>query len=380
MSILKKIFFLSLFVLIISLLFWGIYNLSFKSKSTPASTKNTDSGKNTSAATNTSATEKIALVSKEAVVAPVLSADKNSIDYLSQKSGQSFQIDFYGNMQKTLSTENISGLVEAVWSPDRSKVVIKAKNQNNSFSMLDLAAKTSTPLKSNLDQASWQLNANRILYKFYDPKTKERTLNVSDPDGSNWLKISDIPYQKLSVAQIPRTGLISFWNTGDAYDQTNFQSMSILGGDAKILNTKSFGADYLWNSSGDWVLVSHTDAKGGSKMELGVMNAQGGEYKNLEIPTFVTKCTWSQDGKTVYYALPGGIPDNSVLPNDYKDNRFQTTDTFWKVDVAKGKKTRLVEIGDIKGQYDASQMFLNKTESLLFFVNKLDGKIYKIAL
>jgi hypothetical protein len=39
-----------------------------------------------------------------------------------------------------------------------------------------------------------------------------------------------------------------------------------------------------------------------------------------------------------------------------------------------------VEVGSIKGQYDVSQLFLNQSESLLFFVNKIDGKIYKLAI
>ncbi|MFA7319275.1 MAG: hypothetical protein WC022_01625 [Parcubacteria group bacterium] len=378
MSVLKKIFFLSLFVLAVSLLFWGVYNLSFKNNSaTTAKKTDADTAQN---ATPADEVGKITAVSKETVLAPVLSSDKNSIDYLSKKTGQLFQIDFYGNVQKTLSFENISDPLDAAWSVDRSKIIVKTDDAKTPFSFYDLAAKTSAPLKSNLDQVSWQINANRILYKYYDAETKTRTLNVSDPDGKNWTKLSDIPYKNLSVAQIPRTGLISFWNSGDAYLPANFQSMPVVGGDIATLDTKNFGADYLWDNSGQWALVSHTDAKGGTKMELGLMNSRGGEYKNLEIPTFITKCVWSNDGKIVFYALPGGIPDNSVLPNDYKDGKFQTTDTFWKVDIATGKKTRVVEVGSIKGQYDASQLFLNQGESLLFFVNKLDGKIYKLAL
>lgn len=378
MSTLKKIFFLSVFILAVSSLFWGIYNLSFKSRS---STKNTpDSTKNIPSTSNDTATDKISPISKEAVVAPVISSDKDSINYLSRKSGQIFQIDFYGNIQKTFSSENIDNLIYATWSPDKLGLITQSKNQNGLFYFHNLNTKTKTPLKDNLDQIVWQTNANRILYKYYDAKTKTRTLNVSDPDGSNWLKLFDLTYKNISIAQIPRTGLISFWNTGDAFLQTNFQAVPAIGGTVKTIDTSSFGSDYLWNSDGDKALISHADAKGGFKIELGIMNANGGEYKSLGIPTFVTKCAWSQDGKTVYYALPGGIPDNSVLPNDYKDNKFQTTDTFWKVDVTNGKKTRVVEISDIKDQYDVSQPFLNKSESLLFFVNKLDDKLYKVSL
>ena len=381
MSLLKKIFFLSLFILGVSLLFWGVYNLSFKSN-TPTTTAVDNAPTKKTNSDIKAGTEKISPASQTAVIAPTLSPDGNSLDYFSAQSGQLLQADFYGETQKTLSQQKISGLSDAFWSVDKLKVILEthATNNTSSFSFYDTATGTITPLKKNLDQVVWQTNANRILYKYYDATTKTRTLNVSDPDGSNWTKIADLPYQNVSIAQIPRTGLVSFWNSGDAYIQTNLQTVPLIGGATKTLSTNGFGADYLWDAAGDRTLVSHTNSKGGFQMGLGIMNANGGEYRNLDIPTFITKCVWSKDGRTVFYALPGDIPNNSILPNDYNAGKFQTTDTFWKVDTQTGEKTRLVEISDINGQYDASQMFLNQSESLLFFVNKIDGKLYKIAL
>ncbi len=377
MSILKKIFFLSVFVFVLSLLFWGIYKLSFKDNSATVADKTS-----TKPATPVAAANKIEPVSGEAVIAPTLAADGNSLNYFLEKSGQLLQVDFYGKVQQTLSAKNISNLSDAYWSIDKLKLVIKTKASDNgaTFSFLDLASGETKPLKDNLDEVAWQTNANRILYKYYSPETKERTLNVADPDGSNWTKIADLNYKSLSVAQIPKTGLISFWNTGDAYVQTNFQAIPLLGGTAKTILATGFGADYLWNFSGDWALISHSDSQGGAKMELGMVNVNGGEYKNLGIPTFIDKCVWAENGQAIYYALPGGIPDNSVLPNDYKAGKFKTADTFWKVNIKTGEKTRLIETADIPGQYDASQLFLNKSESLLFFVNKIDGKLYRLTL
>ncbi len=371
-------------MLALSLLFWGVYNLSFKSPTPSDALKNTPPAvtldKNSAASTDLIG--KISAVSKEAVLAPTLSADGASLNYFSPQSGQVMQADFYGNIQKTLAEKNISGLVDAFWSVDKLKAIIKIAPTSDApyFAFYDLSAQTIAPLKNNLDQVTWQTNANRILYKFYDAQSQERTLNISDPDGSHWTKIADIPYKNISVAQVPRTGLVSFWNSGDAYQKTSFQVTPIIGGGSKILDATSFGSDYLWSPSGDRILVSHTNAIGGGEMQLGVMNANGGEYKNLGVPTFASKCVWGKDGVTVFYALPGGIPDNAVLPNDYKTGKFKTADTFWKVNIKTGEKTRLVEIADIAGQYDASQLFLNQSESLLFFVNKLDNKLYKIAL
>ena len=115
-------------------------------------------------------------------------------------------------------------------------------------------------------------------------------------------------------------------------------------------------------------------------MQLAIANDRGGEYKNLDIPSFVSKTAWSRDNKTVYYALPGNVPANAILPNDYNDKKFLSTDTFWKVNVATGEKSRIIPLDKIGGQYDASNLFLNSDESLLFFINRADGKLYKIGL
>jgi hypothetical protein len=153
-----------------------------------------------------------------------------------------------------------------------------------------------------------------------------------------------------------------------------------LEGEPQLLFNGKFGADYLWNPDGNYLLVSHTDKKDGAKMSLALLNSQGKDYKELNIPTFVSKCVWSKDNKTIFYALPGAIPETAVMPDDYLSGKVKTTDTFWKINIPTGEKTRLLELDQIKNQLDASNLFLNANESFLFFVNRLDNKLYKLAL
>ncbi len=380
MAVSKKIFFISLSLFAISLLLWGVYNLSFKSRQ-PASEKANQSSSSSNIPSPEINSPKISVVSSQPVLAPALSSDGNKIRYFSKDTGQAFQIDLDGENKEILLLEETAGLSGVSWSYDFSKALLKKTNIQGkiNFSLYDFSEKKFTRLNENVDEIAWQTNANRIFYKYFDPKSRIGTLNVSDPDGKNWKKLTDISYRYISISQIPKTGLISFWNSGWAYNETLFQSIPVVGGEIKTLLRGKFGADYLWNNSGNRVLVSHSDSNGGHKMQLAVMNNNGGEYKNLEIPTFISKCVWSENNKTVYYALPGGIPDNSILPNDYKSAKFNTTDTFWKINLETGEKSRLLELGDITGKFDADQMFLNQDESLLFFVDRIDKKLYQIS-
>lgn len=380
----KKVFYASLAVFIIALLFWGVYNLSFRkgdSDSTSASSQESQAKVDAIAPKN-DYKEVVSAISDEPVIAPTMSSDGKSIKYYSAKNGRAYEIDEAGNGKKSISDKELIGLTGAFWSPDKAKVITKfASSEGKSkFYYYNYDTGSSSQLKDNIDRVAWQSTSNRIFYKYYNPQTQKRTLSVSNPDGSEWSDIADVPFRDLSIAQVPQSGQVSFWNKPDSFAATQFSIISLAGGESKIILKDLFGADYLWNANGTNALVSYVDSKGGHKLQLATVNANGGEFKNLNIPTFVSKCAWSKDDRFVYYALPGSVPDSSTLPNDYSDGKFNTTDTFWKVDLTTGEKDRLVDLDKMEKQFDASGLFMDPEESNLFFVNRLDGKLYRISL
>jgi len=159
----------------------------------------------------------------------------------------------------------------------------------------------------------------------------------------------------------------------------NGQLIGSLGGDVKTVFSGKYGADYVWSPDGKKAAVSFLAQQGKSQMNLGIVTLDGA-YQDLGIPTLASKVVWSKDGKTLYYALAGSIPDGAVMPDDYDSKKFTSSDTFWKVDTTTGQKSRIVETSDIMQNYDASQLFLSPTEDALFFVNRIDGKLYRINL
>lgn len=382
MTWIKKTFYVSLLVFVIALLFWGVYNLSFKKTASPQEAAQAPSDNKQPTTPKNNFDDPIAVVSDEGVIAPTLVPDGNAIKYYSASTGKVFQTDENGNGKKTIAEKELIGIIDAFWSPDKTKVITKFKGADGNFKFYfyDYAADRATPLKSNIDQIAWNGNSNKIFYKYFDAATKKRTLSISEPDGSGWKDLSDVDFRDISISQVPKSGLVSFWNKPDSYTATNFDIIPLAGGDAKTVLKDLYGADYLWNNGGTNALVSYVTAKGGNQLQLATVNANGGEFTNLNIPTFASKCVWSKNDKTVYYALPGSIPSSGVMPNDYNDQKFQTTDTFWKIDMTTGEKTRIISLDKMEGAYDATELFLNNDESVLFFVNKADGKLYRILL
>jgi hypothetical protein len=384
MSILKKIFYFSLFIFILTGLLWGAYNLSFKKPQPEKEEKivtQVETEEVVSLQIKKEDEERIVKISDEIVISPTLSSNEDEVQFFSG-SGEIVSLDFFGKNRRLISTSEKMNVEKAMWSFDKTKIILKVKNNNGlvNFFLKDLTNNSVESIRENVDEISWQAGANRIFYKYYDEKTSSRSLNVSDPNASNWQKIADVSYRDISIAQIPKSGLVSFWNQPDAYSPTIFTSVPIIGGEVKTIFKDVFGADYLWDHNGNRILLSQSDAKGGSKMQLGMINYNGGEYRNLSIPTFVSKCVWSKDGKTIYYALPGGMPENAVLPNEYDEKKFTTADTFWKLDTETNERVRLVETSEINEIYDADNLFLDKNENFLFFVNRIDKKLRKISL
>ena len=381
MSFNKKLFTFSIGGLVLVLFFWGIYFWAFSPKNDSSGTASSKTG---SALINLIAQKsepQISIIYDTPIIDPSFDDKNQLIRFYDKNTGKSLSIDFDGNNLKTLSGTELIGLSDVFWSPDHLKVISQFNHSDtpSDFFFYDYSNNQSTKLKSNLDSVFWY-NNDRIVYKYFDSKTSERTLNVSNPDGSNWKKITDLSYKNLLLSPIPKSGLVAFWNAPRSGEETKIQSISLLGGDPKVIFQGKFGADYLWSPSGNRILISHLDQKNGSKMQLAITNSQGGEYVNLDIPTFRSKCVWSNDENSLFYALPTNIPTNAVLPDDYQNKKFTTTDTFWKVDIKTGKKERLITPDKISQSIDADQLFLTSDEKYLFFVNRVDNKIYRLSL
>ncbi len=384
---LKKLFAIStlLLVLVIGALF--VYNLLFKKPSdTTSGQRSTTSNEGKTEQPNTSkektASSSITAVSDDPAFGAVLSGDGKYIYYFLASNGQLNQVDLDGKLEKVISTESFSNIRKIIWNKAKNKVIVKTAPTPGTakFFYLDLSGKKVVSLKDNIDSVAWSNLGDKIIYKYYDTKTKKRTISVSDPDGKNWRDLAEFDYQGVEIAVIPGPGDLTFWPSPNAYTATSLQRISLGGENKKELLQDKFGADFLWSPDGAAAIASCSDQRGGHKIDLYAMNPDGGQFRALVFPAFASKCAWSKDSKNIFCAMPGNIPDSAILPNDWQEGRIATTDTFWKVDTSTGKKERLTDPEKIAGSFDVLNPFLSQDEKILFFINKADGKLYKLAL
>jgi len=379
----KKVFIVSSVLLVVVLIFWGIYFFAFKDSANVKTVTEKTAEKDPVISGDTKISDgnaKIKDISSEEVIAPVIRAEGNKILFYATLDGRVFSIEFDGTGKTTVSSQVLAGLTDVTWTMDRKKVISKFGSEAKK-SVFNYESKTGKALGAGSYNFAWSNLGDKLLYQYKNGKTNE--LSVADWDGSNWKKITDVTFPRITIAPIPQTSLVSFWNYPVSGEETSLFGVGILGGEAKKLFGGKFGADYLWSPNGKKALVSFAEKQNGSKMGLGVINSDGTGFRDLDIPTLASKCVWTSDGKTVYYALPGNITEGAIMPDDYQVVKFKTKDTFWKINIERGEKTRLIELDELSKigiGFDAMKLFLSDKEDILFFVNRVNGHLYRLEL
>ncbi|OGI22080.1 MAG: hypothetical protein A2808_03585 [Candidatus Moranbacteria bacterium RIFCSPHIGHO2_01_FULL_55_24] len=378
----KKVFYGSLTLLVLTLIFLGAYNFAFKNNSnSPVA----ETGKN------------------EAVIVPEAGEDsvavslvKNPINepLLGAVMGGDEKVYYYSFDDKALKKATLEGKDKSVllsnlpgepsrivWSPKRDKALLSIKlDGRNIWHTADLQTKSLVALKPEVTRVAWTNLGDKIFYLYTDPKNSERSLNIANPDGSSWKELAKLGARDAYLSAVPQSSSVSFWSRPNALEKTVLESVSSDGTGRKTLFGDGYGSDYLWSPDGEKIVMSGSSEKGGNTLSVSLLNKNGGEARSLALPTLVSKIVWSRDSAFLYYALPGGLPENATLPNDYFEKSLATKDTFWKMDIETGKKTRLLEPKDVAQSFDSTDLFLSSEEDALFFTDRQSGRLHRIDL
>src|SRR4030042_2365397 len=167
MSTLKKVFIISSVILLVILVFWGIYYFAFQEK-TPKIAKETEKKETVKTAEQESLKsqtgEKIKALTDEAVIAPVLSNDGERIKYHDRSTGNVFEILLSGAGKRTVSDANLAGLIKVSWAPNKDKVVsIFEKNGVTERYFYDYDIESGVKLKEGMEYIVWTNLGDRII-------------------------------------------------------------------------------------------------------------------------------------------------------------------------------------------------------------------------
>ncbi len=365
----KKIFILASVIFVLTTTFWGVYHFVFQ--------KRNNLKIDNVISTNSKKKEKIFSISDKKVIPDIIiDKSKDLIYFYSPYNQVIYESSFNGESVRVLDKLKNSKIVKLNWSPNGKKLIYQTANGD--FYLKKINEDDEVKLKKGLDLVSWTNLGNKIIYKYYNNESQERSLNIANPDGSFWKRLSLLEWPKMKISFVPKSVLVSFWNYPQNSQETSLKIISLTGGEVKTIFSGFKGTDYLWSPDGKKFLVS--SAEGKNKLRLGVVDSDGSNYQDLHLATLVSKCVWSKDNQNIYCALPLNIASSVTMPDDYQLEKIKTRDSFWKINIATGEKKRIVELEEIKGDYDVSSPLLSSDESYLFFINRFDSKLYAVEL
>ena len=134
----------------------------------------------------------------------------------------------------------------------------------------------------------------------------------------------------------------------------------------------SNGLSSLWSPGGGRVLVGSTD-RSGKTATLAVHDSTGKEIAKPDFQTLPEKCTWVGEEK-VYCAVPRGIPQDALMPDDYLRGDLNTNDRIALFNI----KTKAVSGVFNDGGYDMTNLRVTKDEKYIFFVDRITGGVWGI--
>jgi hypothetical protein len=323
---------------------------------------------------------KIKAISKEAVLAPTLTADEKGVIYYLRSGGIIWQSNFDGSNLSQVSDAILENLVKIIWASDKDKVISIFQDSLENISKYFYTFETdkALPLNKYINYIAWSADNSKIAYQYQNEFTDENNISTSNPDGSNYSNIIETRMKDL-IIEWPKGIEIFIREKPSGLVQSSLYSLNPYTKDLTKIISDIYGFSIKWSLHGSKLLYSKTSPSG-QNITIFAADRTGSNQKSINISTLVEKCTWSQDPRLIFCAIPKNIEDAGMLPDDFYKGTFLADDEFWKINIETGEKTKALEDNQILETYDATDLFLSPQEDYLFFVNKVNGLLYSIEL
>lgn len=320
--------------------------------------------------------QRLVALTQETVLGAAVASDAESasqkITYVAW-DGAINQIDFNGGSKEKIGLAAVERIGAAAVSPNGRLVAVKytLNSGQNRFLVYDTENKSLKALPADTISIS--------------PSPTDDELVVLSPEN-NTFKITTIKSdlsesKKIITTKIP--DLFLDWHSGNSVALKTKPSGLAWGLLYNLdLKTKKisrilgnvYGLTSLFSPSGKKVLISETEEDGFS-LKLRAINLEKNTQSAVNQLTLPEKCAWSQDDRTLFCGVIK-TQNDYLMPDDYYKRKIKSSgDEIVRINLDTGQTQKI-----IGGVFDAANLFLSPDESYLFFINKIDGRLYRLTI
>ncbi len=322
---------------------------------------------NTAIVNGKKAATKKALVPKVEVVP--------ALRYVERATGHIYEMYLDNKTEGEISNSTIPGVHDATWDGKAQTVIYRYLADDNktiTSYMASLGKQKGEFLPNNIEDLSISPDKTKFFYLI-------KTVNgiVGSTRSFSDAKVSQLFNSSYSewLSQWASTGKIFLTTKPSAQTQG---SLFVLNS-ANDVVTKVFGGvdglTTLANGDGSLVLYNSSD---GISSTLELFNISSHTNQSLNIYSLPEKCIWSSDNINIYCAVPNSMT-NGGYPDIWYQGLVSFDDHFIKINTKDGVINQVADSLD-ETAVDATNLFLNKDESSLFFINKKDSTLWSLDL
>src|SRR3989344_410629 len=214
------------------------------------------------------------------------------------------------------------------------------------------------------------------------PDTAKAFYLFNSGDGVAGVVLDIAGNKKTQVFDSPFTEWITSWPSAKLITLTTKASGAVPGYMYAINPDRKDSAFILGGVSGLTTLTSpsgklvlYTD----SNLSLNIYNIDTKTASALALRTLPEKCVWGAGSDVIYCAVPKATPPGSY-PDGWYQGEVSFNDQIWKIDVASGNTTLLIDPLALGEEIDGIKLALDEKGAYLLFINKKDSILWELEL
>jgi hypothetical protein len=322
------------------------------------------------------------IIEKE-ILNATLAPDRQNLIYFDREEQDFVIADLDGGSPRTVTSQDFQNVYDINWSQERdSAIVVTSQNdgEDKQYSYVNLRDQSVINYDSKYQGVALNPNGSRIAYLFYDEENDISNISVANTDTTEFQTLYSYPDPNVELNWFDDE-YIQFNPGTSGYKQGEIGITDAEGETYRVILGDKYGVSTLHSPDNSLMIYNASETKNPRKLKLFVTDNQGASVDNyLGVDTLTEKCAWALDNVTLYCAVPDFYSESLVMPNDYYNERFYSTDSFYRIDTAEQRATIIKASSDLDEIYDAFQPYLSADGSVFYFTNRLDGQLKALTI